>query len=120
MDEFLKIAVSSGFGLVSGGIGSLIAPWVDWGVEKKRILLTARRDFLKECREQVHKALSREAFRDSHIYARLRPLLSPKTLKMIETETITIQTGGRGGGVNNYAPAILDDIARIEREWGLL
>lgn len=120
MDEFLKIAVPAVVGLVSGAIGSLIAPWVAWGIEKKRSLLTARRDFLKDCRDSVHQAPSREAFRDSPIYARLRPLLSPKTLERIETKTIIVQTGGRGGGVNNYAPAILDDIARIEREWGLL
>ena len=120
MDEFLKIAIPAIVGLLSGAVGSLIAPWVSWGIEKKRALLVARRDFLKECRELVHQAASREAFRESHVYARVRPLLSPKTVESIETETIIVQIEGRGGGVNNYAPAVLDDITRIEREWGLL
>ena len=31
MEEFLKIAVPAFVGLISGAVGSLIAPWVNWG-----------------------------------------------------------------------------------------
>lgn len=34
MEAFLKIFVPAFIGLISGAIGSIIAPWIHWGIEK--------------------------------------------------------------------------------------
>lgn len=120
MDDLLKIAVPVVVGVLSGVLTSLLAPWVTWGIEKKRSLIAARREFLKECRELIHSAPPREQFRNSSVYARLLPLLSLGAKELIEDETTTIYTGGRVAEVDSYARWLFDEIARIEREWGLL
>lgn len=119
-DLLLKIAVPAVVGLASGAVGSLIAPWVNWGIEKKRLLIAARREFLKECRELIHSAPPREEFRSSNVYARLLPLLSSGTRELVESETTDIFVVGRIAEVNSYARRLFDEIAKIEREWGLL
>lgn len=120
MEEFLKIVIPAFVGLVSGAIGSLIAPWVNWGIEKKRANLEARRRFIADARAELQHNPDKEKFRDSVLYSRLRPHLSEHTSKEIESDTITIQDGGRGGGVNNYIPQVLDEIRELESKWRLL
>ena len=120
MEEFLKIAVPALIGLVSGAIGSLIAPWINWGVEKRRTKLEARRRFIADARAELQHNTDKEKFRDSVLYSRLRPHLSERNSKEIESDTITLQKGGRGADANNYIPRVLDDIRALEAEWDLL
>jgi hypothetical protein len=41
MEEFIKVAIPTLIGLITGTIGSLIAPWVSWGIEKRKLRLAA-------------------------------------------------------------------------------
>lgn len=101
-------------------IGSLIAPWVSWGIEKRKLKLAARREFVASAREAVKAIDDKNDFREHAIYSQLRPFLSERTRVFLETDTITIQDGGRGGGVNNYKPQVFDDLHSLERKWDLL
>lgn len=120
MEEFLKIAVPAFVGLVSGAVGSLIAPWVNWGIEKRRAKLEARRRFIADARAELQHNPDKKKFRESVLYSRLRPHLSERTSKEIESDTVTVQMGGRGGGTNNFIPRVLDDIRELETKWKLL
>ena len=122
MTETLQTAlIGAAAGLASGAIASLIAPRVNWAVEVRR----SRRDGRRQSIESWRAALSatpfdKVAFLHSPEYASLRPLLSSQLIQRIESDTITVQLGGRGGGVNILNPGRYDEIARIERDWDLV
>ncbi len=107
-------------GLLGGIVGSLIAPWVHWGIEKRRLRFQARLEFVRAARELLAKPPDRGELRNAPVYSRLRPYLSERTKEIVESETIHVQVGGRGGGANNYVPHMLDDIRKLEERWELI
>ena len=115
------IVISAGVGLLSGIVGSLVAPWVHWGIEKRRFRLQSRRNLVQEWKRALDIApFDWEAFRQSSAYATLRSHLSPEALAHVESGSIMIQNVGRGQGINNFRPFLLDEVARIERKWHLV
>lgn len=121
MSDALAAVIPASLGLIGGIVGSLIAPWIHWGIEKKKIRLEARRIFIREVRELLSKPPEPEHLLNHPLYAQLRPYLSEKTRKFIEADDIiVVQRGGRGNGINNYVPAVLDEIGKLEKKWGLL
>jgi hypothetical protein len=124
MEEFLKHAVPAFIGLLAGVVGSLIAPWVNWGIEKRKLRLNARRDVIAAARQMINRGSDKFEFRESTSYSRLRPFLSDRTKKEIESDKITVQLSGRGSGehsgARHYARLTLDDLQNLEKQWGLL
>lgn len=59
-----------------------------------------------------------QKFLSSSIYSEMRSHLSSETVAMIERPRTAYVGGGRGDDVRKYT--LLDDIARIEKEWGLV
>lgn len=53
MEAFLKIFVPAFVGLISGAVGSIIAPWIHWGIEKRRKQLEYRQSLIAEWRKMV-------------------------------------------------------------------
>lgn len=120
MEDLYKFIIPAVIGLISGVIGSLVAPWVSWGIEKQRERAKARQAFIKSCRELVGADLDKHVFRETAIYSQLRKHLSESVRKEIESDEITVQIGGRGNGINNYRIAVLDAVDGLERSWGLI
>ena len=117
----IQYVIPALIGLVAGLIGSLIAPWIHWGIEKRRMLLESRRSLIKSARIEMSAPVPpRERFREKPIYSQIRPHLSDKTIELIESDTVFIQQGGRGDGANNYSAKVLDDILALEKKWELL
>jgi hypothetical protein len=102
-------------GLIAGVIGSLIAPWVHWGIEKRRQKMNYRRQLIKEWRQEIDFDVS--SFENKALYSSLRPHLSKETIDAVEGNTITIRMGRKGDVIKAL---LLDDIARIEKEWDLV
>ncbi|MCC7254378.1 MAG: hypothetical protein IT467_00425 [Dokdonella sp.] len=118
MLTFWGVVVSAVAGLISGGIASLIAPWVQWSIEKRRQLSTERRNKLKAWRGYLGAVYrDQQQFQDSVEFSEMRPHLSEKTRAAIEGRQITVRVG-RGGDV--VKGLILDDLAELERKWDLL
>lgn len=108
-------------GLITGALGSLIAPWMNWGIEKKRLLRQARKDLLERAYREINENLSREEFADSDLYARLSPYLSEDTRKRIHRSTTVVEVRNNGPSkVNPYVKQVLVDLHRLEREWELI
>jgi len=121
MGEFIGIAVSAVVGLISGTIGSLIAPWVHWGIEKQKLKLLAHRELIEKVRRELKAAPVKSEFRESVIYSQIRTFLQERTRQMIESDTITVEVGGgRGSGADNYMSDVLDDLCILEKHWELL
>ncbi len=60
----------------------------------------------------------RSKFLSSATYSSLRPHLSLEVVRIIETPCTFYVGGVRGDNVRQYT--LLDEVARLEREWGLL
>lgn len=114
-------------GLLSGVIGSLVAPWVQWGIEARRERLKARRELLSNARTALANPPPVAEFRKLPLYFQLKPHLSEKTVNAVTgtfdeygREVIQLVMGGGYGGVNPYVHLVLDDLSQKEKEWGLL
>ena len=76
--------------------------------EWRRVVAAEKYDFV-DCRSK---------FLSSGVYSSLRPHLLPEVINMIEAPRTFYVGGARGDNVRQYT--LLDEIARIERQWGLI
>jgi hypothetical protein len=116
MDEFLKVFLPTITGLIAGAIGSLFAPWANWGIEKQKSRLANRKKLIADTRKILKSPPKKEVFRDSTVYSQLRPFLSDATQKIIEGDAIYVNLAGRGSGVNNYKVPVLDELNLLEKK----
>lgn len=112
-------------GLLSGAVGSLIAPWVHWGIESRRERQKARRELLAHARSVLANPPPNDEFRRSPLFFQLKPFLSPSAVRAVVGEfkngqEVVHLIEGPHGGVNPYADLVLDDLAKKEQEWHLL
>lgn len=109
-------------GLVTGAIGSLIAPWINWGIEKRRKQHGNRAKLIETWRDIIAgPRFERDHMIGHPSYGALKPLLSVKAIEQLhrpESSHIVV----RGGAGPGYADRSLlqQEIARIKREWGLV
>lgn len=122
MDASLINALIAGsVGLVTGAIGSLIAPWIQWGVEKKRKKHDRRVELISQWRQiLMSPEFSREAIINHPLYGPLRDRLNEKIRREIERPANHFV-------VTLYSPInsrdrnlVLQEVARIEKEWDLI
>ncbi|PXW67861.1 hypothetical protein BZA03_1224 [Alteromonas sp. I10] len=66
--EITKLLVPAITGLFAGTIGSLIAPWVNWRIEKHRKSIEYKQDLIKDARKLVDNADSLEAILSSSLW----------------------------------------------------
>lgn len=118
----MDILVPAITGLLAGVVGSLIAPRVKWRIERKRLLLEARRKLVSDLRSALSvQPFDSRVFAASSAYASLRRFLSKGLVEKIEDGTVRVVLGGgRRSGVNNFAPELLDRVSELEKEWDLI
>ncbi len=133
--------------LISGAIGSLIAPWVNWGIEKKKLLLNERRSTIEKVRklviqeytnfEKKTKDLVTKRIRVDKIYPdavtyfdtlnkhpifhKIVPHLELNTLSVLKNPEL-FKPEDRGadlGGLPTPFQIVLDNLSKIEKEWDL-
>jgi hypothetical protein len=123
-DTLIAAIVGAVAGIITGSIGSLFAPWANWGIEKQKQKLAHRRELVAKWREMVAETskqtgVNAELYIHSHKdYYSLLPHLRKEGIKA-RTEAI------RAVSVKPYPilpilMLILEDIDRIEREWDLV
>ncbi|MCL6263183.1 hypothetical protein [Craterilacuibacter sp. RT1T] len=130
--ELSKLIFPAIVGLISGALGSIFAPWVHWGIEKKKMARKNREELIKEVRLVLsNEEIESSAFRNHAVYSRIRPYMSEKAKEAVEgeysgsghmiSEVIVIATGsGRHDGVNSFRNRVLDEISELEKQWGLI
>ncbi|OCH04925.1 hypothetical protein [Aliivibrio fischeri] len=117
MDLFVDKLLPALLGLLAGIVGTLIAPWVNWRIEKKRFKQQSRKELIDNARKFLaSKEWVQTEFNSTVTYSEIRPHLSQGTINMIEKGELIIRRG-RGGNVIHSA--VLDDLARKEKEWGI-
>jgi predicted YcjX-like family ATPase len=121
MQTFLSIVL----GFVAGIAGSLIAPWVNWGVEKRRQKLAHRRELISRWRKMIRdvtlikdgseRTLAELLERQEAFYS-LQPHLSQKVISEIYRSRTVIA----GSTIDAGCSYILDEIGEIEKRWTLV
>jgi hypothetical protein len=117
MDVFLEKVLPALLGLTAGIAGSLIAPWIHWGIDQRRSKMEFRRSQLQRWREFMNSEFDELTFNDSTYYSEMRPHLGRETLETIEGNTITFREGRGGNIVRSF---VLDDLAELEKKWELI
>lgn len=106
-------------GLASGVVASLLAPWANWSIEKRRLKRQRRYGLLDRWRQGIASAEDADdhtTFLTTEWYETLRPHLSSEARKQLEAERTWILPSDSGRGVRN---SFTGEVDRIEREWGL-
>lgn len=137
-------------GLISGTIASLIAPWIKWGIEKKKLLLTERKLLVKDVREIIlteyteHEkfnemlALNPDFTKDKKIYPKALsyydmlqkhsqfqkfiPFLDADIKEsLMNAKLLSLDDrGSKLGELPLPLAKILENINRIEKKWELI
>lgn len=125
MDSTVKVAVIGALaGLISGALASLIAPWINWGIEKRRLRLQDRKELVDRWRDMCmnwryhapHNAPARLHLGLERSWISLKPKLKKSVLNEVikhDEQAITYEQR------EQLASILLDDIARLEKKWGL-
>lgn len=118
-----NLIISSVAGLISGGVASLIAPWINWGIEKRKMVINRKIKLVEDIRVYLGaNDFDSVIFRESAEYSKIRPYIDSALVQKIERadDTIDVSIGGRGQGVNNYKSNILDELMKLEIKWKLI
>lgn len=99
----------------------VVAPHVQWGIEKKRLLRERREQLINSARQaQAIEPNKIERFKRSPEYHAIRQYLDPKLVEKIESNTFQIDMKGAEYEINNFWPEIQSELSRLERKWGLI
>lgn len=119
MVEFVLPAV---IGLIAGAIGSLVAPWVQWAVEKRRGRSAHRLKMIEACRKAITKEDTVDdpvPFGSTAEYSWLRPHLDPKFREGFERGR-TMFVGSSGRHPDGARSELLDALTELEKKWDLV
>jgi hypothetical protein len=105
--------ISGLIALIVGTIASLFAPWVQWGIEKRRSKLRYRCERISSWRNFIRNRFEAPGiFRETDTYISMRPYLSKALVRDIEEAPIEESSRIR--------VQILEELSRLERRWGLI
>jgi hypothetical protein len=109
----MGMIISAIIGLIAGAIGSLIAPWVNWGIEKKKIRLEQRKIMLQHVRGELNRySWNIVNFKYSVEYSMVKEYLDIDIAKLIDD--------CKSGNDSELKNKILNNITRIQHKWGLI
>lgn len=108
-------------GLVSGAIGSLVAPWVKWGIEKRKLVHNRRVELINNWRSFIEEFdFDNENFGNTTVYAAMRPYMDENVIKKFEAQRTFYVTPEGGRGKKLFKQWASDQVSKIEKDWKLL
>ena len=116
---WLTITVAALTGGLAGTVASLISPWVQGAVDKRRDALKAKRDRIAEWRAALEAASTFDDVRYSSTFAQLREFMTKEEVESLFT--IWVVMGGSSGDGDRQKLAKLQEVVnRVERKWELI
>ncbi len=126
MTDTVWAAIVGGFaGIVTGSISSIIAPWVNWRIERKRRLTEDRKEAIHGWREMImgyrfyaeHNKPSQLHLELERRWISLEPNLPASVIQRV--------TGYQERAISpeereEFVTYMLVEVAKLERKWGLL
>ncbi|NQT25280.1 hypothetical protein HQ585_07995 [candidate division KSB1 bacterium] len=129
---WLTVVLPSFFGLVSGTVASLIAPWIHWGIEKRKDTRAMRREFIDSLRQMIsiddfNKGTNWNDFSETIMFSQMKPYLSEAIKKELNPESYNDHKvngptiyGQSPIGRDTLRIRVLDEITRVEKKWDLI
>lgn len=124
--SFLTSPITIGvISYLAGAITSLFAPWNKWFIENKKAKQAYRKEKIIQWRKMVHEVSNAQDNSDKPIsyllerheaYYSLRPHLTHNTIMEIARTRTFIS----GSTIDASLAFIVDEIARLEKEWDLM
>lgn len=112
----LNVIISALAGLLGVVLGST-KQLIDWQIEKRKLRREERKQLLERFRALLLTPnLTQSDIVTSIPYSQLRPYLSYEVVRQMETRNITMPAHLRDW----KTVRLLDDLHRIEKEWGFL
>ncbi|MDT8421974.1 MAG: hypothetical protein RQ754_16220 [Desulfuromonadales bacterium] len=117
--EYLVPLVTAVLGFIAG----LVTPWVKDRVEVRQERRASRRARIDDWRKAVSEFDFQnpafvKTFTTSPEYSALRQYMQATAIEKVEKDRVIYVGGGRGDDVRKHV--LLDEISRLEKEWGLL
>lgn len=107
--------------LVIAIIVNIIAPWANWGIEKRRLQHTRKEDLVKEWRTYITKFdFETQNFGNSTVYAAMRPYMDKDVVKRFEAQRTYFVPPDGGRGDQLFKQWASDQVSMIEKKWKLL
>ncbi len=112
----MQYIITSIIALISGAIGSLLAPWINWKLEVRKQERNAKINLINDLRIYLeNNEPKNEQFLNSTDYIKIRPFLSLKFVNELEdmgAHTININTIR-----SFYKEKFLTELEIIEEDW---
>lgn len=110
-------------GLISGALGSLIAPWVHYFVEKRKALAANRIKRISDVRQLLDTAQNLDEIRNSSLWGFIDSHLNDIERDRFFNGSMVIEVSKDGSismpGVNHSKRGVSKMLARLEKEWDL-
>ncbi|WP_457652210.1 hypothetical protein [Rhodocaloribacter sp.] len=107
-------------GLIGGVVGSLVAPWVHWAIEKRRSKFEYRKSLIEKWRAEIDAFdWETENFGNTSTYAAMKPYMKSEVVEKFEAQRTYYVTPDGGRGKNLKKQWASDEVARIEKAWEL-
>jgi hypothetical protein len=123
--EILPVLIS---GLLGGGVASVVAPWSNWGVEKRKDDREYRRGLIRSWRIGIAALSSEKEALGTDWYESLRPHLTGDEILKVEGEyvpprprsvVVPADPGTPARGRKPEIDLLARAVTRVEREWKL-
>ncbi|KFI12891.1 hypothetical protein F0223_04315 [Vibrio coralliilyticus] len=104
-------------------IAGMFTHWLKWKFDEKRIVRREQRELIDKWNKEIEKF----DFMPENVpkitglswYTSLRPYLSPKLIKRLETNTIDIHIGSTKNSPNPLKVDMLNEVAELQKHlWG--
>lgn len=127
MDATVQVAIIAGVvGLITGAIGSLVAPWANWLVEKKKQKLAYRRQLISDARTAISSIILQSVYdgksggpKSTDATEVIIKLSMQKDI-LYFFPSITMELDTDGKGVSDLTFRLLDELSKKEKEWDLI
>ena len=123
LSPIIVASIAAITGLISGAVGSLVAPWVQHAVESKRKAIEYRERLIKETRTLLDRTKTLAELRRSSMWGFISDNLNESEQSSVFPDGIVIEISG--GVSDNLSQddhrkqGISDMLARLEKEWSL-
>lgn len=112
--------ISALIGFITGVLGTFFAPWVKWGIEKRKLKHKNRKKLIEDLeRLATEDEFDRFEIINTSQYQAIRNELSPDAVKEFERRGTFIIADSSDSIIVHDKRAFLKEINRIATKWGI-
>ena len=110
--------------IIGGGVGSLIAPWANWGIEKRKQRLASQRKLIEDTRRMIAEVAKQRGTSGSLTELLERRAEFHAIKGYLNQQVIGEIYGGRttivGSTIDAGLSYLADEVTKLERKWKLV